>query len=39
MAGPLADVILAEELDEGVKVVRIEGGAHLLEQLDHGRYL
>jgi hypothetical protein len=35
MARPLADVVLAEELDERVEVVRVERGAHLLEEWDH----
>jgi hypothetical protein len=31
MARPLADVVVAEELDERVKVVRVESGAHLFQ--------
>jgi hypothetical protein len=32
MARPLADVVLAEEADEGVEIVRVERRAHLFER-------
>ena len=32
MPWPLAEVVLVEEVDEGVEVVRVERGTHLFDE-------
>ncbi len=39
MAGPLADIVLAEEPDKRIEIVRVESGAHTFEQRKHGQSL